>query len=573
MNRHLRFLSFTFIVVLSSHCARTSRLTGDAPGGSGSSGADVTVSMASPSGGSSGVSVGTPTNGANVGTSFALRATSTSCQGQPVATMAYSFGSGADSPAVDGTSLDTEVTGAPAGSQILHVKSWGNKGAGCDTDITLDVVASGVTVTTPSTGANVGTTFTLQAASVSCQGQPVATMAYSVGNGADSPAVDGTSLDTQVTLSPGNAQVLHVKSWGDQGAGCDADITLNVIASGVTVATPSNGADVGTTFTLEATSAGCQGQPVATMAYSIGNGADSPAINGTSLNAQVTASPGNGQVLHVKSWGNQGAGCDTDVTLNVTASSSSSSSSGGFDGSSNIPNPPSSATHYTDIQELSDWKSSTGAASQCPGGVPSSKCDPVNANYNSTVEHPADPISLAGSEGETGLFQLYSSPAWATVVWGHSAGTQTSVRNLIWDFYVDVTGTNYNASELDLYDSLNGGQRFMMGSQCDRGHNTWDTWNEATQHWFQNASVPCNSVLPPNQWNHVTFYNTLDSSNNTYTYHVLRINGVDYVLNQSFGTAPVGWPDGLIGMQVQLDANGSGSGVNEYLENVQIYGW
>ena len=188
--------------------------------------------------------------------------------------------------------------------------------------------AAAVTVSAPTNNATVSSPFNLQASSTSCSGQPVATMAYSIGNGADSTAVNGTSLNTQVSASVGNNQMLHVKSWGNKGVGCDTDVNISVVASGgVTVTTPVNNASLSSPFTLQASSTTCDGQPVATMAYSIGNGSDSTAVNSTSLNTQVSASVGNNQVLHVKSWGNKGAGCDTDVTINVTSGGGS-----GFDG-------------------------------------------------------------------------------------------------------------------------------------------------------------------------------------------------------------------------------------------------
>jgi len=257
----------------------------------------------------------------------------------------------------------------------------------------------------------------------------------------------------------------------------------------------------------------------------------------------------------------------------VNGSASSQSQSGNFAGSVNIPNPPSSAILVSQIQQLSNWSSSTGAASQCPNGVASPTCNPVNANYNATVGHPADPLVLPGSSGTSGEFQIYQSPANATVVWGQALQTHSTATNFIWDFYVYVTGAHYASSELDLYATLNGGQRFMMGSQCNRGNNSWDTWNEASQTWIHNMNVPCNSVLSPGLWHRVSFYNSIDLASNTYTYRVLRIDGVDYILNQTQPAQHMNWPDGLLGVQVQLDADSSGQAVDEYFENMQTYSW
>ena len=65
--------------------------------------------------------------------------------------------------------------------------------------------------------------------------------------------------------------------------------------------------------------------------------------------------------------------CPSTITNGVTVTIPAN---GGFSGSSNIPSPPASASYVSSVQELSNWASSTGAASQCPDGVASSTCDP-----------------------------------------------------------------------------------------------------------------------------------------------------------------------------------------------------
>jgi hypothetical protein len=431
--------------------------------------------------------------------------------------------------------------------------------------------AADVTVTEPTSDETVSTSFTLLAQSPTCDAKPTVSMAYSIDNGADSIAVAATSLKATVSTTIGASQVLHVKSWNGAGNGCDTDVTINVTASGgVSITAPTANESVSSSFQLQATSATCDGQKVVTMAYSIGGGANSPAVSGTSLNTTVSASLGSNQVLHVKSWGSAGAGCDQDVTINVL----------GFDGSLNIPQPSSNALVNSRTQELTDWSSSTGAASSCPNGVVSSTCHPPNANYDSTVLHVADPLELSGSPNSSALFEFENSPAYATAIWAHQVTTLVTARNFIWDFYVYVNGTNYESSELDLYQSMTGGARFMMGSQCNRADDSWDTWSDAKQEWIHNTSIPCNTILTAGAWHHVTMYNTTTSSasssqpHGSYTYHVIRIDNVDYVLNQTQLPAPnVDWPAGLIGVQVQLDANASGAGVHEYIEMMQLYAW
>ena len=192
-----------------------------------------------------------------------------------------------------------------------------------------------------------------------------------------------------------------------------------------------------------------------------------------------------------------------------SGSPDSGSSGSGYDGSKTIPEPPASASLYADLDDLTKWSAKTGAASQCPDGVASATCDPLNANYDTTVEHVRDPGSEpAGGNGEAGEFSLYDGPANATCIWGHSFATQPSARNFIWDFQIYVDATDYENSELDFYQILNG-QRFMMGTQCDRANDSWDTWNENTQHWVKNTEIHCQEILTAGAWHRrrdVPFY-------------------------------------------------------------------
>lgn len=91
--------------------------------------------------------------------------------------------------------------------------------------------------------------------------------------------------------------------------------TASAFAS-VSISSPSNGEHVSSPFTLSATSTSCSSQTVGIMGYSIDNG-DTTQINNTSFDAQVSA-PAGTHTVHVKSWGDQGAACVTDVAIDVT---------------------------------------------------------------------------------------------------------------------------------------------------------------------------------------------------------------------------------------------------------------
>ena len=88
--------------------------------------------------------------------------------------------------------------------------------------------------------------------------------------------------------------------------------------SGIVVTSPASGSTVGIPFVLTATASPCSSQPIAAMGYSVDEG-NTTAVFATSINTQVTASSGS-HMLHVKSWGNQGSGCVTDVPITVSTS-------------------------------------------------------------------------------------------------------------------------------------------------------------------------------------------------------------------------------------------------------------
>jgi hypothetical protein len=83
-------------------------------------------------------------------------------------------------------------------------------------------------------------------------------------------------------------------------------------ASAITVATPANGAQVTSPFTLVANTSTCGSVSAVSMGYSIDHGA--AIIEPTSFTASVTAAQG-AHVLHVKCWGKQTSG---EVLLNIT---------------------------------------------------------------------------------------------------------------------------------------------------------------------------------------------------------------------------------------------------------------
>lgn len=241
---------------------------------------------------------------------FTLSANASTCSSQPVSTMGYSLDSSSDTTVVDGTSIDTSVS-ASTGNHTLHVKSWGDKGASCVTDVAIDVTGSssstaaqdasvsadGISVSSPANGATVSSSFTVAATAGSCSGQAVGSMAYSIDSGGLAGTISGTSLDTTASASSG-AHTLHVKSWGDNGAGCVANVAITVGGSSSGPSIPSDATSVSSIQTLgawkEADDGGTSGGASGAMAL-----VGTPTISGDSRKFSTSYSNGGGERYYI----------------------------------------------------------------------------------------------------------------------------------------------------------------------------------------------------------------------------------------------------------------------------------
>jgi hypothetical protein len=351
----------------------------------------------------------------------------------------------------------------------------------------------------------------------------------------------------------------------------DADPT----ADGIVVTSPVDGSHVPSPVAIDATVATCGGAAVTSLGYSIDDSTTLIASSSPTAMSVTDSSMtvGTQHTIHFKAWAGSTA-CPA-VTSAITIVACGGSGGSGYDGSPCIPVPPSSATLYDNIDNLTSWSTATGAASSCPNGSATPTCDPPDAIFNRTVEHVADPgTSPPGSDHSAGEFELDQSKKDVTALWGHSFATIDTPKSFIWDFYVYFDAISFANAELDFYQVL-GGHRLMLGTQCDRGSNSWDTWNEDSQTWSPNKEIPCQTILTAAAWHHVIMYGSTDGAADSYTYHTLRVDGVDYPLEQlKHGKSKMStWPEGHTGVQVQIDANSSGAPVTEYVESMKTYAW
>jgi len=514
---------------------------------------------------SGGISVSSPGSGATVSTSFPVSASAGSCSSQSVVSMAYSLDNGGDVVTVNGTSLNATAS-AGAGAHTLHVKSWGNKGAGCAAAIPITVSAStggsgstssnGITVTSPTNGSVVGTSFSLVADAATCSSQTVVAMGYSLDSSADTTIVDKTVVGATITTSAG-AHTLHVKSWGNGGAGCASDVAITAqgtssgsSSGGITVTAPANGASVSTSFDLEASAATCSSQPVSAMGYSLDSSSDTVTFNGTSLNASVSTSAG-AHTVHVKSWGNQGAGCSADVAITA----------GGGSPTSPTSIIPSDAISVSSIQTLGNWVEAN---------------DPGNGGSSSGSMNLVGSPTLSNDSRE---FSTHYSNAGGERYYV-SFGDDTTSTNFFYDAYVYIKSPSTQVAnvEMDMNQTMPNGQTAIFGFECDGYNSTWDytknagTVDKPVDTWVH-SSAYCNPRdWSTNTWHHVQVYYSRTSTG-AITYHTVWLDGTEQGINATVNSAfALGWAPTLL-TNFQVDGVGSSGSSTIYLDELTIYRW
>jgi hypothetical protein len=164
--------------------------------------------------------------------------------------MGYSLDNSAGNTIIYSTSINTSIS-ASTGAHTLHVKSWGQGGASCVTDVAVTVSGAAppaasseeVGVGSPSSGASVTSPFTISASASTCGGHSTAAMGYSFDSSPSTTIINGNSINTSVSAANG-AHTLHVKAWGNGGGSCDTDVPITVSAPANAAVVPNTAISV-----------------------------------------------------------------------------------------------------------------------------------------------------------------------------------------------------------------------------------------------------------------------------------------------------------------------------------------
>lgn len=407
-----------------------------------------------------------------------------------------------------------------------------------------------ITISSPYNGSSVGATFTLSASANNCSNQAISAMGYSLDSSTQTTIVSGSAFDGAVSAAAGGHTV-HVKAWGNQGASCVNDVAVTVSTAGSSsgdpsIASPANGAALSSPFSLSASSANCYGQPTSAIGYSVDNSSYTYIVGGTVLNTSVTTGTG-GHTIHVKSWGNGGAGCVNNLAVNVGATTAAT---------------PSNATNLSNLQASAGWSAEhdTGSGGSSSGwsGLTNSPSRTGSARHFSTSY---------SSYGDERYIANFSDDIYA--------------HNFVYDGWVYIQDTALGIAniETDLNQVIGNGWTVILGFQCDGWSGTWDyTANRGSatspnDQWVH-SWAKCNPRnWSVNAWHHLQISMSRDDYGNV-TYQSVTLDGATQTLNATvFSGFALGWGQTML-TNFQVDGGTSyGYGSNVYLDDLTISRW
>lgn len=315
----------------------------------------------------------------------------------------------------------------------------------------------------------------------------------------------------------------------------------------VTIYSPGANAKVVSPFWLSAAATPCSNQPVAAMGYSYDDSPNTTIVYSQSISAVINSATGT-HVLHIKSWGNQGASCVSSMNLNVVPSPTSTL--------------PRNAIKAAGLQTLGNWQADHDVATGngWASGLMSMISNPSLTGYAREFD-----TSFGNSSGER--FNV-------------TFGVDLFAQNFLYDIWVNMANPSSSLAnvELDMNQVTANGQTVIYGVQCDGYSGTWDyTVNTGTP-WrpvdvWRHSNAECNPrEWSTNTWHHIQISYSRDNYGNV-TYKSIWLDNVEQDL---YVTVPssfaLGWGPVLL-TNFQIDGVGASGSVKAYVDNLTIYRW
>lgn len=413
---------------------------------------------------------------------------------------------------------------------------------------------AGVTVTTPVNNSTVSSPVHYVASATTSCDKGVASIGIYTAPYQLAYVVNGSSLDTYLSLSPATYNTT-VQAWDNCGGSTSTPIKITVNSqnqTGVYVTSPANNSSVTSPVHYVATATSSCNKGVAAMGIYTAPYQLAYSVNGASINTNLTLSAGTYNTV-VQEWDNCGSSASTPVTITVTGG-------GGGTGST-----------FSKLQSSKGW---TGYALLPPGYGICGSCKPSGPGVTWAM---TQGISSPSMSGDSTKYDIGGTTPYADILWNNhligdfsSQGLPDSSHSLIptlHNFTYDVYfyGSNLETSQALEFDinQFFDGNGYIWGHECRiAGGHEWDTWDNVAGKWVA-TGVACNPVS--NSWNHLTLQ-VQRTSDNQLLFQSITLNGVTNTLNikRTHGSA-AGWYG--VTVNYQMDGNSKQNGYTVYLDN------
>jgi hypothetical protein len=219
-----------------------------------------------------------------------------------------------------------------------------------------------------------------------------------------------------------------------------------------------------------------------------------------------------------------------------------------------FPGSLSAQTVKSQIQRMSGWQSCTSCAGKNGSGP--------TARISSAAG-----IKSPSLTGNSRVFSLSGSHAFANALWWKQLGAANGATNLVYDvwFYLKAP-QNAQALEFDS-NQANGHMRWIFGTQCNIAARVWDVYGNAQGKWIS-TGIPCH-MPSAFKWHHLTW--EFKRNSRQVTFVAVTLDGVKHYVNRTYSGRASGVHE--LNVAFQMDQTANHAPYQTWLDKVSLKYW
>lgn len=214
----------------------------------------------------------------------------------------------------------------------------------------------------------------------------------------------------------------------------------------------------------------------------------------------------------------------------------------------------SAQTVKSSIEQMSGWE-------HCAA------CAGAGGSGPSATLSTASGISSPSMSGNSRVFSISSSHAYADALWWKQLGAANSATHVTYDLYFYLkTPQNAQALEFDS-NQANGHKRWIFGTECNIAGGRWDVWGNANGNWIS-TGIPC-KMPTAYKWHHLTW--EFKRTSTQVIYVSVTLDGVKHYVNRTYTARNSSVNE--LNTAIQLDMRSNHVAYSEWVDNMKLTYW